>query len=118
VRVWLTFCNLYRVLDYLGKPKIKTITEPGRTYEVMPYFNFVPVFIHKLYARGWVPDSKLKWEPRLITKAGPGSVGPMIKNQPPIKAYNSTGAIVFQAIAFNKPEFKELLAVFKRLAHL
>jgi len=60
----------------------------------------------------------MKWEPRLITKAGPGSVGPTVKRQPPIKAYNSTGAIVFQAIAFNQPQHKELLAVFKRLASM
>jgi len=102
----------------LGKPKIKTITDPSRTFDSLPYIAFVPNFIHKLYARGWVGDTKLMWEPRLITKAGPGSVGPLIKKQPPIKAYNSTGAIAFQAIAFNKPEHKELLAVFKRLAKL
>jgi hypothetical protein len=117
-RVWLTLCNFYRVLEYLGKPKIKTITEPGRTFNTVPYLEFVSIFHHKLIARGWVPNTDLKWEPRLITKAGPGSVGPLIKRQPPIKAYNSTGAIAFQAIAFNKPEHKELLAVFKRLAHM
>jgi hypothetical protein len=40
------------MLDYLGKPKLSTITKAGNTFDAMPYFNFVPAFIHKLYVRG------------------------------------------------------------------
>lgn len=116
-RVWLTLCSLYRVLPYLGKPKISTITQAGVVFDQIPYIDFIPVFISRLQTRGWLPEEKPKWEPRLITKAGPGSVGPDIKRQPPLKAYNSTAAMIFQALAFHTdPKFKDLLSVFKRLA--
>lgn len=51
---------MYRILDFLGKPKLSTITDPGRSFDPMPYFDFVPVFIHKLFARGWIPDTEMK----------------------------------------------------------
>jgi len=52
----------------------------------------------------------------MIAKAGPGSVSPEARRQPKLKAHNSTGAMVFQAITWTSNEYKDLFDVFVALS--
>lgn len=52
----------------------------------------------------------------MITKSGPGAVGSKVKKQPPIRLGNTTSAMVVQAVALFRPEFKVLNRTFKLLA--
>lgn len=53
VQFWLTLTSLYRVVEYLGKPKLSTITRAGRKFSIGEYQDFVPVFFSMLEGRGW-----------------------------------------------------------------
>lgn len=121
VRFWLSLCSLYRVIDFLGKPNLRTITSPGVCYNYMDMLKFVHTFFFMLRARSWISESSVQlkaWEPRLITKSGPGSVSPDARRQPVMKMGNTTSACVVQAITWFKPEFLPLRKKFEKLALL
>lgn len=65
----LTVCNLYRVLDFKGKLNIATITAPFSGRVVPALINFIPVF-WELLGNPSLPS--FKWQPLLISTAGPG----------------------------------------------
>jgi hypothetical protein len=50
IRLWLSLFSLYRVLEFKGRLKLKTITEPGKNISMfMPRWEFwVPVFYEKI----------------------------------------------------------------------
>lgn len=116
IRFWLSLMSLYRVIDFLGKPKLSTITRPGVDLDFGRYLEFIPTFFKLMSNKGFLPEKVEvpSWEPKLITKAGPGSVSG--KKQPKMHAGNTTSAMVYQAVAFhNQPA---LLAKFKMFATL
>jgi hypothetical protein len=101
IRFWLSLCSLYRVIDFLGRFSLSTITKPGTSFDILPYLKFIPIFFkmmenRKMYSAPAVP---LEWEPRMITKSGPGVVSVEAQRQPPMFIRNSTGAMVVTAIA-------------------
>lgn len=116
IRVWLSYLSSYRVLEYLGKPNISTITKPGVVFDVNPYLLFIPIFFKHLFKMTGEERNLEQWEPRVITKSGPGSVSVDARKQPPIPMYSTTSSLIVQAVAWFKPEFSELLLVFKNLA--
>jgi len=50
IRLWLSLFSLYRVLEFKGSLKLKTITEPGKNISMfMPRWEFwVPIFYEKI----------------------------------------------------------------------
>lgn len=50
IRLWLSLFSLYRVLEFKGQLKLKTITEPGKDISrFMPHWEFwVPIFYEKI----------------------------------------------------------------------
>lgn len=48
IQFYSSLCSLYRVLDFRGKIKLSTITQPGPTYDLQPYIDFISVFFHRL----------------------------------------------------------------------
>jgi len=118
IRFWLSVLSLYRVIDYLGKPKLRTITSPGKVFDLQVYKGEIPRFFETYSTlRDAVTDWKLpQWTPVIITKSGPGVIGEKAKKQFSIPVPNSTAALILQAAAWESPKFKELRAVFRALA--
>lgn len=116
MRVWLSYLSSYRVLEYLGKPNTSTITKPGVVFNLNPYLEFIPIFFKHLFKMTGEDRTLSQWEPRVITKSGPGSVSVDARKQPPIPMYSTTSSLIVQAVTWFKPEFNELRAVFQSLA--
>jgi len=83
IRLWLSLFSLYRVLEFKGSLKLKTITEPGKDISrFMPRWEFwVPIFYDKIRLISgdeWKMDlSKDLWPGFIpfIRKASPNSGG-------------------------------------------
>lgn len=111
LRFYLTLTSLYRVLDYKGKIKLSTITNPGREFDVIPYIDFLPIFF------GYLKKSMEGLEigavkPFFISKSGPGTVYKPVVNKTKtieLKLYNSTSVLTMQAMALCSDKFKGLL---------
>jgi len=114
VQVWSSYLSSYRVLDYKGKLNLSTITSEGRDWDVIKYIDFIPRFFAMLpnFAKAEVEA----WEPRLITKSGPGAVSVDAKHQPIVPMYSTTAALIVQAVSWASSDFKSLLVIFEALA--
>jgi len=51
VRFWSSVFSIYRVLDFLGKPNLRTITQPGTWSDKQPFKDFVLIFFTRLFNR-------------------------------------------------------------------
>jgi hypothetical protein len=67
---------------------------------------------------GYIPMVPQKWEPKIITKSGPGAIAPTKGIQPPWSMFNNTTAMIVQAVALTSPKFATLLGSFKEFAAL
>jgi hypothetical protein len=118
IRFWSSLFSIYRVLDYFGRPKISTITSPGKSFKMKKYADFIPVFFAWLAPRDIsfnVPRAQLV----LITKSGPGVVSQHIKAfGGKFRPANSTSALIYQAAALAEDRFAELRKALISLAKL
>lgn len=108
VRFWSSLLSLYRVITFLGKPKISTITSPGASFSLPKYQSFIKLFFLRL---GSV-DPNLKiglinpwWPRKIITKSGPG-VRPSLHSKISFQKFsgkfvpvNSTSAMIYTLLA-------------------
>jgi len=72
IRFWMTLFGLYRILPFKGKMKIATITDPGKDFNIIPYLEFMRVFLVRIHQNVAFGDPS-EFKPRLIFKSGPGS---------------------------------------------
>lgn len=114
IKFWLSLFSIYRILEYKGKLNLKTITRPGIKFKLNPYKSFIWIFFKRM---GYIPMVPQKWEPKIITKSGPGVVAPTKGIQPPWSIYNTTTAMIVTAVALTSKRFESLLEQFKIVAH-
>lgn len=118
LRFYLTLTSLYRVLDYKGRLKLSTITNPGKEFDVISYISFLPIFFGYL-KKSMEGLEKGKVKPFFISKSGPGTeYRPVVNKSGTVKLllYNSTAVLTMQAMAFRQSKFKDLYDVMSKFA--
>jgi len=84
IRLWLSLFGLYRVIEFKGALKLKTITEPGKDisqFRTDEWSTWVPLFYEKIRnhtGSDWKmdPSSDLTpWSIPFITKSAPNTSG-------------------------------------------
>lgn len=92
IRLWLSLLGLYRVLDFKGKLKLNTITDPGLDLVsngmLEMWRKWLPIFIHKVSI-----ETGLQWKIRLDRELSPYRI-PLIRKKSP----NSGGLAAVAAI--------------------
>lgn len=69
IRIWLTLFSIYRVIEFPGKLKLNTITDPGKEiYSLLPeVMRFIPIFWSRTSCE--VMDDELPFrQDRLVAK--------------------------------------------------
>jgi hypothetical protein len=99
---------------------IRTITRPGPKINLKPYVSFIEIFFIRSHLHKEVFNVE-GWVPKLITKSGPGVVSAPNKGSekimPVIKMYDTTAAMLIQAIQLvENPRFSSLFSAFRELA--
>lgn len=120
LRFFLTLTSLYRVLEYRGRLKLSTITDPGREFDILQYISFLPIFFGYL-KKSMEGLEKEKVKPFFISKSGPGTEYRPVFNKTKtleLKLYNSTSVLTMQAMALKSDKFKGLLALMSKFADL
>jgi hypothetical protein len=74
IRLWLTLFGLYRVMEFKAPLSFKTITDPGKSFDIAQYEEFSVHFVRWLTPFG-IPDLLPSFNPRPITKSAPGTSG-------------------------------------------
>lgn len=84
VKLWLTLFSLYRVIEYPGRIKLSTITDPGRfTPEIISLAKkYIPVFVEALADK--VPDLLIKkfWEIESVDRISRSNRDPVLEIKP------------------------------------
>lgn len=103
IRFWSSLFSIFRIVEYLGKPNLKTITRPGRWVEKRGFIEFIPLFFARLATQVDIPLKVRPWEPVLIQKSGPGVVsGDKDLKGNLFRPTTTTAAMVYQAVAISR----------------
>lgn len=120
VKYYLTLFNIYRVLNFQGKLKLSTITNPGKSFDLKYFERYIPNFINlfvkqsflkkmqMMFIRGFKFKSILKSSP---TSSSPWNTTVDAKSK---KIFSSHVDSVIEA--FNRlkaPQFRELLEIIR-----
>lgn len=103
IRFWLTLFGLYRVVEFPGKLKLKTITDPGKEIGgfMEGWSKWVPTFYDKI--RQVTGES---WKVSLVKDLSPRSIPFMQKCSPNSGGFTSVMGLLWDvALAGSHPEF-------------
>jgi hypothetical protein len=97
IRLWLSLFSLYRVLEFKGSLKLKTITEPGKDISMfMPRWEFwVPIFYDKIRL-----ISGDAWKMDLTKDLWPGFIPFIRKASPNSGGWSAVMAIPWDVVLF------------------
>jgi hypothetical protein len=118
MRFYLTLFNLYRVLEFPGKPKLETITgpykgSPSDSHIVSRLFTYIPHFVQMwrvLEGKARVrPLLKREIKTPMIVKSGPGTGGDLTNSHPWVIAL---AAINLERLGLSE-DIKYFMEVFK-----
>jgi hypothetical protein len=87
IRFYLTLFSLYRVLEFPGKIKISTITDPmetrdGTSETLARIAHYTPIFVRMVLKFSVLPLDQRELKPRLIMKSSPNSSGTQVSTSP------------------------------------
>jgi hypothetical protein len=87
IRFYLTLFSLYRVLEFPGKIKLSTITDPMETRDgtgetLARIAHYTPIFVRMVLQFSVLPLDQRELKPRLIMKSSPNSSGTQVSTSP------------------------------------